>query len=257
MPHFVSLIVNNKGEYTAAITSRITRTFKGTVEEVGSTFNNVSTNISSFPKEYSDTCVRYNYFDIVVERDSWYNDISDKISSITTSKKTSTTKKSPAGSSVIQPSLFNSTSFYDFDSYMGDDDDLPDYIPYRRLDDDSETEIFTSNDMCCDIIKETLYLGSGLYDNKTSSIVDASRYYNQQKRKSPKTTATKLEKTFKSVLRKGCGNKSLTSAEAVELCDDLAVYISWFEDSVKVTDSSDVSVALDDIFDIILNIIER
>lgn len=255
MPHFVSLIVNNKGEYTAAITSKVTRTFKGVVEETSTTFGNVSAGISSSPKEYSESCIKYNMLDIQVERDPWFNTISEKTAAIKESKKSSV-KKSTGGSSVKE--------YYSSDTGMwtplGNDSNQLYYPSAYTNDKDSDDEyyynIFSSDEFCEDIIKEALFLGSktGKQLDK-ESIESAAAYYRGQRKKGPKTTSTKLEKSTKAAIRSASGGYSLTSSSVMSICDDLVTYISLYQEDHK----AEVSTidALDDVVSVILSIIEK
>ena len=66
--HFLSLIVNNAGEYTAAITKKIKTSTKGTQSFSYSTFEDVPVNIGSSDFEEENTIIEYYPLKITVER---------------------------------------------------------------------------------------------------------------------------------------------------------------------------------------------
>lgn len=84
--HFVSLIVNNKGSYTAGITRRITATYN--IKEVLSypTFGNKEVDSS---KDYTEDGEKVEWFelDITIEGEPQEKDLDDRIKSIKDSKK--------------------------------------------------------------------------------------------------------------------------------------------------------------------------
>lgn len=225
MPHFVSLIVNNKGEYTAAITSRVTRWFRGTVDESVDAFGG-GTESSTAPveKSFSDVCVRYNYLDITVERDSWFDDIRDKIDSINREKSASNKKDLKMYyDTPVQLKMFDTDDFEDF-----------------------ETSDVVMNPVACErIIKKTL-----CPDKQDGSITDYVREF----LKNGKTSNTVLKKRMLSLLKKECGSDEDSLAFS-NLCNDLTLFIEDYDfacDNKLMADK--VNDVLNRLFDIIIEI---
>lgn len=65
--HFVSLIVNNAGTYTAAITRKVTEVSKGVSVVEYNTFNNKNVKEEEAPFELEDSYIEYYPLDITVE----------------------------------------------------------------------------------------------------------------------------------------------------------------------------------------------
>lgn len=65
--HFVSLIVNNAGVYTAAITRKVTSIAKGVRDLKYNTFNNEPVEDESEDFQYEDTCIEYYNLEIIKE----------------------------------------------------------------------------------------------------------------------------------------------------------------------------------------------
>lgn len=84
--HFVSLIVNNKGTYTAAITRRI-KVERQVTEKIGySSFDDRRIDTSDVYVE-EDDMMQYFVLDIVKEGDSSFIDVDDRLKEISESKK--------------------------------------------------------------------------------------------------------------------------------------------------------------------------
>lgn len=120
--HFVSLIVNNSGEYVAAITSKLN--VKETFTYNYKTFNDEVVS-SKNPTTNDRTIIRYNYFAIIIETLDTYNnkELEDRINEVKKLKennkksfKTSTTNFSKKSYyNGTQPSLFDSIdNSYDY-----------------------------------------------------------------------------------------------------------------------------------------------
>lgn len=65
--HFVSIIVNNAGTYTAAITKKVKSVFKGTNIVEYNTFDNVTINGKAVPFEEEKSYIEYYYLEITKE----------------------------------------------------------------------------------------------------------------------------------------------------------------------------------------------
>ena len=113
--HFVSLIVNNKGSYTAGITRRVTATYN--IKEVLSypTFGNKEVDSS---KDYTEDGEKVEWFelDITIEGEPQEKDLDDRIKSIKDSKKDKKYSYNWGGNqnsiknsnwNIKQPSLFD------------------------------------------------------------------------------------------------------------------------------------------------------
>lgn len=225
MPHFVSLIVNNKGEYTAAITSRITRWFRGTVDESVDAFGG-GTESSTAPveKSFSDVCIRYNYLDITVERDPWFNDISDKIDSINQEKEDLNKKDSKMYyDTPVQLKMFDTDDFEDVEA----------------------SDVVMNPAACERIIKKTL-----CPDKQDGSITE----YVHEFLKKGKTSDTVLKKRMLSLLKKECGSDEDSLAFS-NLCNDLTLFIEDYDfacDNKLMADK--VNDVLNRLFDIVVEI---
>lgn len=105
--HFVSLIVNNEGTYTAAITRRIT-----SVKNVSDTYTYKSFNDNDKQGENSykveETYILYNYLDIVKEdTNSNFTELEEQIKEVKQDKHTIRVDVKPAGfNNIPQLSLF-------------------------------------------------------------------------------------------------------------------------------------------------------
>ena len=224
MPHFVSLIVNNKGEYTAAITSRITRWFRGTVDESVDTFGGGTESSSTVEKSFSDTCIRYNYLDITVERDPWFDDIRDKIDSINREKEVLNKK--------------------DLKMYY----DTPVQLKMFDTDEDEDIEVsdVVINPAACErIIKKTL-----CPDKQNGSITE----YVQEFLKKGKISDTALKKRMLALLKRECGSDEYSFAFS-NLCNDLTLFIEDYDfvcDNKLMADK--VNDVLNRLFDIVIEI---
>lgn len=67
MPHFVSLIVNNAGQYVARITRQVIKTFSGVVDGYYLSFNNERKEINSSTATFNKTTVEY--FDLEIQKE--------------------------------------------------------------------------------------------------------------------------------------------------------------------------------------------
>lgn len=129
--HFVSLIVNNRGEYKAAMTSKVTVDYVGKEKRTYHTFND-SSFIKSSNYNENETEIEYYDLDITVEGRPYTQSLNDRIKAI------NDIKASEAAKSV------NLTGY----NYYG-------YIPNTHADNAKET-IYTgpmSNIFTPDIIK--------------------------------------------------------------------------------------------------------
>ena len=228
MPHFVSLIVNNEGKYTAAITSKVERVFKGTVTESVYGFENSFKSFEPIVKEFSDSCVKYNFFDITVERDPWYADVDEKISSIKSSKS-----KSKSDISIYKPgtqlNLWNSDSTLD-------------ELPFTTIDD---------YDLCESIVISTLSKCSGS-KKVASSLYDAlMSFRNKFANKIPDDIIDKMELTIRKEIKKA-------GVDTDEMCNSLLEYLDTM--SIEYEErmlGKDLSRILDTMFTVIMGIIEK
>ena len=224
MPHFVSLIVNNSGEYSAAITSKIVRVFVGTVVENSPSFNNSLSVREPVNKEFSDVCVRYNYLDITVERDPWFDDISDKIDSINREKNASNKKDLKMYyDTPVQLKMFDTDDFEGFEA----------------------SDVVINSAACERIIKKTL-----CPDKQNGSITECVREF----LKNGKTSDTTLKKRMLSLLKKECGSDENSLAFS-DLCTDLTLFIEDYDfacDNKLMADK--VSDVLNRLFDIVIEI---
>ena len=84
--HFVSLIVNNKGDYTAMITSKVTERFTGKMISVHHTFNDHSFEISE-PHTEASIVVEAYPLDIEVEGRRYTDSLNARIKTISEAKK--------------------------------------------------------------------------------------------------------------------------------------------------------------------------
>lgn len=219
MPHFVSLIVNNKGEYTAAITSRITRWFRGTVDESVDAFGG-GTESSSTPMEkiFSDVCIRYNYLNITVERDSWYNYITDRIQSIQEEK----TVKSPT--LVKQLSMFDDNNVFD---------------------------LIIDRDTCEKVIKKTLYLDS-TKDVSKNTVMDSILNCIKKNDIDDDLLYDKIEKVMISAIKK----EVATGKSLKTICDDITVYVNDFNYDKTLKLADDIENVLLMLFDVATEILD-
>ena len=104
--HFVSLIVNNEGTYTAAITRRIT-----SVKNVSDTYTYKSFNDNDKQGENSykveETYILYNYLDIVKEdTNSNFTELEEQIKEVKQDKQTKAIVRPTGFNNIPQPSLF-------------------------------------------------------------------------------------------------------------------------------------------------------
>lgn len=236
MPHFVSLIVNNKGDYTAAITSRARRVFRGTVSEVVDTFNNGVVSQNSEAKEFSDSCIRYNFFDITVERDSWITDISSRVNTILESKKRA----------VPSPIMYgNSFRESPFDSLIYDGCDkqdknrkisTPKSVKQLEIFEDDEPFSITNTEECSKVVKKTLFLDP-YKDVSETTIKEALHYF----RDTLKNNGEKyVEKSLKHALSKSVERvtgKDINSTESLNLLNDIATYIDELTQTDYIADA--------------------
>lgn len=247
MPHFVSLIVNNKGEYTAAITSKVTRTFQGTVTEDKVTFGNKVISPSSEIKTFSDVCIIYNYLDIEVERDSWYMEIEDKISDIDSAKVKQ--------KSTLTPTLNNNLNYWpSYDNNkpiqlkMFDTDDIEGENIWDEVQDES---------LCEDVLKKALFLNPSK-DVSDNSIIESIQYFiSNTKKYSNSQKTSKVRSALKRAIENAC-NAKINSIAAMNLCNDLAVFIDSFNyntNSTKVSQSIDDTMNL--VFDVLMELTEN
>lgn len=235
MPHFVSLIVNNKGEYTAAITSQIVRYFNGTVQESMNTFGGNVIPYEATPREFSDTCIRYNLLDITVERDNWYNYITDSIDSITRSKSSPEIKwgfkseeKEP-----LQMKLF------------------------EDIDIEEPHEILVNPEACERVLKKALFLDPSK-DVSKYKVIDAIRSFIDWKKRKPDSAVENTIKKFMDwCIEDECGSNRESAAYS-NLCNDLTLYIDGFEYTVsKNLFKDDIEDVLGMLFDVVVDLLEQ
>ena len=84
--HFVSLIVNNKGDYTAAITSKITRNISQVSKDVINTFNNAPMETESV-KDFIEEYIGYNMLEVIKEGENEESDLQKRFEEIKQDKK--------------------------------------------------------------------------------------------------------------------------------------------------------------------------
>lgn len=245
MPHFVSLIVNNNGDYTAAITSKITRLFRGTVDESMDTFGGGTESPTvSVQKSFSDVCIKYNYFDITVERDAWYTDIENKIADINKEKRASTKSILPNVSRINLPKQSEPIQLKMFDTDDADDDEL------EALYAVPDTEI------CEKVLKWALFMNTSR-DVSSDTMINALHYFiNYSRNKPDKVVEKEIHKAMVESIEEAVNGK-IDSIEALNLCNDLTTYIDEFSYTVKDRILSDsIEDVLTLLFDTIIDIME-
>lgn len=237
MPHFVSLIVNNEGEYTAAITSQIVRYFNGTVQESMNTFGGNVIPYEVTPREFSDTCIRYNLLDITVERDNWYNYITDSIDSITRSKASQETK-------------------YGFKDYCENKEPLQMKL-FEDIDIEEPHEILVNPEACERVLKKALFLDPSK-DVSKYKVIDAIRSFIDWKKRKPDSAVENTIKKFMDwCIEDECGSNRESAAYS-NLCNDLTLYIDGFEYTVsKNLFKDDIEDVLGMLFDVVVDLLEQ
>lgn len=237
MPHFVSLIVNNKGEYTAAVTSQIVRYFNGTVQESMNTFGGNVIPYEATPREFSDTCIRYNLLDINVERDNWYNYITDSIDSITRSKASQETK-------------------YGFKDYCENKEPLQMKL-FEDIDIEEPHEILVNPEACERVLKKALFLDPSK-DVSKYKVIDAIRSFIDWKKRKPDSVVENTIKKFMDwCIEDECGSNRESTAYS-NLCNDLTLYIDGFEYTVsKNLFKDDIEDVLGMLFDAVVDLLEQ
>lgn len=235
MPHFVSLIVNNKGDYTAAITSQIVRYFNGTVQESMNTFGGNVIPYEATPREFSDTCVRYNFLDITVDRDEWYNYITNSIDSILRSKAPSEIKYG-----------FKSEEEEPLQLKLFDDIDI-----------EKPHEILVDPKACERVLKRALFLEPSK-DVSKYKVIDAIYNFIDWKKGKPDSVVENTIKKFMDwCIEDECGSNRESAAYA-NLCNDLTLYIDSFEYTInKKLLKDDIEDVLSMLFDAVVDLLEQ
>lgn len=114
--HFVSLIVNNAGNYTAAITNKVTNTINSNIKTVVKSFNNEESIINSTEEEVKDI-IQYSMLDIEIEKNDELEELNDRINEIKTNKSSRVNDKFKTFNS---PSLDNFSVNGSYNSYSKD-----------------------------------------------------------------------------------------------------------------------------------------
>lgn len=218
MPHFVSLIVNNSGEYSAAITSKIVRVFVGTVTENSPSFNNSLSVREPVNKEFSDVRIKYNNLDITVERDSWYDYITDRIQSIQEAK------------TVKSPVLAKQLSIFD---------------------DNNVLDLVVDRDTCEKVIKKTLYLDS-TKDVSKNTVMDSILNCIKKNDIDDDLLYNKIEKVMMSAIKK----EVATGKSLKTICDDITVYVNDFNYDKTLKLADDIENVLLMLFDVATEILD-
>ena len=248
MPHFVSLIVNNKGEYTAAITSRVTRYFTGVVQESMDTFGGNVIPHDTVPKEFSDTCIKYNFFDITVERDPWYAEIDSKVASIEEAKD-----KAKKDKFKYPISDYSFPSF----SYTDDSKNKPLQLSMFDTDDIDEQLVDASDEEVCEEVLKKAFFLDAKKDVTKNTVLESIHHYISEKKKTGRTAVkNKFKRAIIASIEAVCGKK-IDSVECLNLCNDISDYIDGFTYSIKDSVLSEkIEDALTNAFDTIVDIME-
>lgn len=218
MPHFVSLIVNNSGEYSAAITSKIVRVFVGTVTENSPSFNNSLSVREPVNKEFSDVRIKYNNLDITVERDSWYDYITDRIQSIQEAK------------AAKSPTLVKQLSIFD---------------------DNNALDLVVDRDTCEKVIKKTLYLDATKNVSK-NTVMDSILYCIKKNDACDDLLYDKIKKVMLSAIKK----EVATGKSLKTICDDITVYVNDFNYDKTLKLADDIENVLLMLFDVATEILD-
>lgn len=110
--HFVSLIVNNAGDYTAAITRKVKRVLEGKVTLDYSTFNNKA--VSETEENYSEEETVIEYFMLKIDKPVIENSLGEldkRIEDLKTKKKTVFTYPSKASDLYPSSNLYPSYNY--------------------------------------------------------------------------------------------------------------------------------------------------